>query len=972
MRMSKLVALLNGAAVMAVIPFQAAMAQPSQSETNTAEEPVGASKKAESAVDAAEEGPIITVTGSRLITSGNNSPTPVTVMSTEELAATTPSSIYDGLRTLPVFLPSGGQRTAGKADSNNSGSFLDLRGLGPNRVLVLLDGKRVPPTTTSGAVDTNILPQMLIQRVDVVTGGASAVYGSDAISGVVNYIIDRKFNGVKVQGQAGISSRGDAARQRLGIAAGIDLFGGRGHIEGSYEYYNSEGITSQKARENSARSYCSAGNGSVNSPRQAELENCLNTLQTYGGLIRSGALVNMKFNESGRLTPFIPGIQTNSATIRLGGDGVYNSSNSLLSSLETHQAFARFDFDVTDNVHFYAQGGYSRSRNSNNYQDVYLFDVRINRDNAYLPEHLSLSELTAVNAGMSSEQAFTFGRRMLDIPNFRTRSETDNIFINSGLSGDLGSSFSWELSYIFGRNEQQVTNIDNPNTARLFAAMDAVRNPAGEIVCRASLTDPEAFPGCMPLDIFGQGFADPEAWAWTRNDTDFTLTHKMHDVQGSIAGTLFDNWAGPVRIAVSGEYRHIRLDNTTDFPTSPVVCTALSTTSCGASVYKLEYVQSTVAPAHASQSVKEGAVELNIPLLTDFALAKELNLSLAGRYTNYSTVGSVKTWKAGIDWHVSDDLRFRGTLSRDIRAPTLYDLHGPVSTGTTAFTDQHILACPAINPNCSDPLPLLGATVVRTQGNPNLEPEKADTMTVGVVYRPHWLPRFGIALDYYKIDIGNAIATLSGVNSTVQTLCEASGGTSVYCSLYIRPLPFSDRTPANFPTVILSQPVNVARTKTHGVDGEINYSFDALGGEFKLRGLVSYQPSYTTVQFPTEPVVQLAGVADQPDWRTTAFLSYQSGPLTLSTQTRWRSAVRYTKDPRIIMVGTPTVEAVSFTNATLSYRFGESGGVDGEWFFNIENIFDKNPPVYSDGPGKALAMDDIIGRYFTSGFRIHF
>lgn len=975
MRKTTLMALLSGGAIAIITPFQAVKAQ-------AAEVPDGNRESTQSAGNvgpdsasntATAEDQAITITGSRLITNGNNSPTPVTVVSAQELTTTTPSNVYDGLSKLPAFLPSGGQRITGKADANNSGSFLDLRGLGSNRLLVLFDGRRVPPTTTNGSVDTSILPQMLMERVEVVTGGASAVYGSDAVSGVVNYIIDRRFDGLRVQGQAGIASRGDAARQRLGVAAGTGLLGDRAHIMGSFEYYNSDGIENAEARENSSRYYCTTGNGSAALPLQTELEDCRLTLQTLGGLIRSGPLANFQFDSAGRLVPFVVGLPTNTATTRIGGDGVRPSGlPSILAALRTYQAFGRFDFDITDDVHFYAQGSYNQSRSSNNYNLVYLFDVRINRDNAYLPSHLTPAELAAINAGPSSDRAFNFGRRMVDIPNFSTRSETDNVFFNSGLSGSLGE-FRWDFSYVFGRNDQKVTNVANPNVARMFAAIDAVRSPTGEIVCRVTLTNPGLFPGCQPLDIFGQGFASREAWAWTRNDTDFTLTQTMHDFQGSISGTLFNNWAGPVRVALSGEYRDMKLVNSTDFPTRPASCVGLSTTTCGTSTYQLEYLEATTSRANASQSVREGAVELSIPLLSDFLIARDLNVNLAGRYTDYSSVGSVTTWKVGIDWQITDDLRFRGTRSRDIRAPTLYDLAGPVSIGTTAFTDQHILSCPAIDPNCANPAPLLGATTTSTQGNPGLQPEKADTLTFGVVYQPHWLPRLSISVDYYEIDIANAIATLSGVNNTVQTLCEASNGASVYCSLYVRPLPFSDRTPANFPTTIIIQPVNVARTRTYGIDGEINYSFAALGGEFRLRGLVSYQPTFTTVQFPNEPIVELAGVADRPEWRAVGFVSYRSGPFTISTQTRWRSSVRYTRDPRINTVGIPTVGAVSFTDINLSFRLPRSTAQDAEIFLNIENAFDTNPPVYSSGGASAsLQSDSILGRYFTAGFRLHF
>ena len=208
----------------------------------------------------------IIVTGSRLIRNGNDSPTPVTMVSTEQLATASPANIPEALNKLPVFSGVNGQRLSFALGQNIAGNYLNLREFGAVRTLLLLDGKRVPPTTADGLSDANLLPQMLVRRVDVVTGGASAIYGSDAITGVVNFVLDDRFEGVKVQASNGISDQGDYRQTRLGAAFGTRLFGDRGHLIGSFEYFDNPGLINTDKREVTRRSYFTTGSGTTANP----------------------------------------------------------------------------------------------------------------------------------------------------------------------------------------------------------------------------------------------------------------------------------------------------------------------------------------------------------------------------------------------------------------------------------------------------------------------------------------------------------------------------------------------------------------------------------------------------------------------------------------------------------------------------------------------------------------------------------
>ena len=313
----------------------------------------------------------VTVTGSRVIINGNDAPTPVTVVNVEEMLVTKPSTIAENLADLPAFSGSRGATNLPNNSGPNQGDAvagLNLRNLGGLRALILYDGHRVPPTTADGYVDVNMLPQMLLQRADVVTGGASAVYGSDAVTGVINFITDTKFKGTKFNLQRGVSSYHDDQSYQLGIAWGKDLFAGRGHIEGSYQRHNDSGVLH---RLSSGRSWLNPlwtlqGDGSAALPYHLQ-DNVRITIATFGGLIvcptASGTpgnpatcqvggvnrpLVGQTFDENGVLSPFQSGPTGPAAglangTIQIGGDGAYFDAPTLKSATKLDQFFSRFD-----------------------------------------------------------------------------------------------------------------------------------------------------------------------------------------------------------------------------------------------------------------------------------------------------------------------------------------------------------------------------------------------------------------------------------------------------------------------------------------------------------------------------------------------------------------------------------------------------------------------------------------------------
>ncbi|MGH2448681.1 MAG: TonB-dependent receptor plug domain-containing protein, partial [Chloroflexota bacterium] len=358
--------MLSGAAAMVLASLASAQgAQATAAATATAQLAAAATADAQATIVAANTGQPanveqlqeVTVTGSRVIQSGLDSPTPLTSINMGSMSELQPTTVADQLNDLPTFSGSRNQFTnastgnlgTGPAAPNPSANVLNLRNMGYLRTLVLYDGKRVPATSPDGTTDVNMIPQMLLQRVDIVTGGASAVYGSDAVTGVVNFITNTHFTGLKVQANAGISGDYDDRTYDQGVAWGKDLFGGRGHFEMSLENRSDPSILYRNQRQWGRDVWTMQGAGAAADPYRL-VENTRIGTSTFGGLITSGPLAGQQFTSDGYLAPCVTGSPTGTKGIYSGGCGAYNNS-SFAASLQMDQAFARFDYDFSDSVH---------------------------------------------------------------------------------------------------------------------------------------------------------------------------------------------------------------------------------------------------------------------------------------------------------------------------------------------------------------------------------------------------------------------------------------------------------------------------------------------------------------------------------------------------------------------------------------------------------------------------------------------
>lgn len=923
---------------------------------------------AESQAAAGAEDEIV-VTGSRIRNPGYQAPTPVTAVDAQQLLSTTPSTIADGLRELPALTGQsiqGGRYYCCAAGTAAAGAFLELRQLGPNRTLVLLNGNRVAPSTSSGLVDANVLPELLLDRVDVVTGGASAAYGSDAVAGVVNYITDDDFGGLRANLQYGISRYSDDQQIKAGLAGGMSVLDGRGHVIVSFEHFEADGIDSLLDRPQSAQLWALAGSGTLASPYFNVADTRFYT-GTTGGLIVSSNGLPINFGSAPLAgTQFLPGgaygpmnfgtVLPPGAPNAVGGDG-YSPSGAMqpLGQSETNRLFARFDYEFSPAVTGYLQvtaalnnaqnqyGWPAFSANSGTLLEVFT-------GNPFLPAGL---QSTMTTNGYNS---FFMQRSNREGGASYNTTDTTYYDLSAGLAGDLAGDWTWDGHLSHGQTEQEGAEHNAVNVARLHAAIDAVDNGSGQTVCRVTLTSPGSiYDGCVPINLFGFGAPSQAALDYITGTNENTTTSAETVLAFNAQGTLFEAPAGPVSVAAGVEWRTRELSGTSnDVATSQIdpatirgrainvtLCPTL--TSCRYGGWQQGNVG---AQQEVSDTVQEFYVETIAPIVAN------LEFNGAFRYTDYSNSGGVNTWKLGLTYEPISDLRFRMSRSRDIRAPNLYELFASPSTGFAAFT---------INPFTGNQIPTIPTITV---GNPDLQPETGDTWTIGTVFRPSFLPGLTASLDYYDIELTDGIVT---GRTVTQVLNDCFNGDATACAQIV-----GDPSTDNITSVSLLK-TNANVQNRSGIDFDLTYTHPVGTGDLSFRLLAGYVDEANSVSGSV--VTQYVGLSTpgMPEWRGQFAVTYDQGPFTITLQERYIGSMRKVGPAGGGVFEDPTLDAVFYTNAYAAYNF-DAGGGRMQLYGTINNLFDQEPPLlpttlagvgYPTVPG----LYDLDGRYFTVGIR---
>jgi iron complex outermembrane receptor protein len=862
----------------------------------------------------------VVVTGSLIQRAGFDAPTPTTVVGSVDLRQGDRPNIAEVLDDLPQFRATSTPATT-TGNTNNSASSADLRGLGSNRTLTLLDGHRF-----AGSGDLNTIPQSIIKQVDVVTGGASAAWGSGAVSGVVNIILNDNFTGLTVGADGGESSRSDGARYGYNATYGTNFLDDRGHFMIAGEYLKDEGAFDRPSRPNLLAQIFQ------NSAGQLSLQTPVNyTIINTGGVIVGGKAGMQVFNHDGSLSPLILGSQT-AGNFTVGGNGQTLYDYLAVSSpYQRANLFTRASLDLNADTKVWMDVAYSDVWGSFPFFPATpIFSVKA--DNPFLTP-AARAQLTALGATFP----LTVGRILTDVGSegyLGYKSDRQDIDVSIGIDGGLGHGWTYSAYYGHGELRDDEHLFNQQITANFANAIDAVTGPAGTPVCRVNAVT-VTVPSCVPINLLGSGNVSAAAAAYSFGAAQAVTTQKLDTAGVVFRGQPFATWAGPVDLAVGAEYR--KQSQANDY---------VDPTSLAGGFTSLNF-----APVAGSFDVKEGFGEVNVPLL-DLPDMLHIEANGAARYSDYSNSGGIWSWKYGATARVEQDLLLRGTYSRDIRSPGISELFSTKGTNIGNAQD-----------------PFVGQTqanvVSFTGGNANLVPEIGHTLTVGGSYSPHYVPGLSVSIDYYDIDIKNAISTLS-LQDTLNGCFERNPKDPTCGGIIARA---ADGTIASVARTYL----NLADYRTQGIDIEASYQMpidrlvSSWDGSLRFRYLANHVNELLVNDGVR--VTDVAGVVgdtttfDTPKWRQTASVTYQNKDLSVDLRLRYVGGGIFSK--QLGANGQPIsnndIDARTYTDIGARYTIRNA-----TLYASIDNLFDVQPPFTT----YATPFYDMIGRYYSAGLKL--
>ena len=890
----------------------------------------------------ASTGGDIVVTGSRIRSPSLSAPVPITTVSVAELTNTGDVSLGDALNDLPSLRSTFSQGNSTRFIGTAGLSLLDLRGLGTERTLVLVNGKRhITSSPGDYQVDTNTIPVDLLERVDVVTGGSSAVYGSDAVAGVVNFILKRDFEGISLKGQSGISSRGDRGSYFVSGTYGKNFADGRGNVAVSGEYAKSNalyftdrdsltGAFSGRCQFQTVEPTGGEPNGTDGIIDTAFFCGVRNGAISDGGTVgRTGPGTYLRFAPNGDLINETAGqnFEVGGSGNIIGGTGsTLRNTGQLAAGLDRYAINLLAHFDVVDAFRPFVEAKYVRI-NANQEGQPSFFQGSIpgffggGSNLSCNNPFLNAQALAALRAnGRCANVAtgtFTISRFNVDFGGRGEEHVRETYRVVGGVEGTFNGDWNYELSANYGRLDTKLKSLNNlrlfdldGNDDGFLLALNAQRNAAGQIVCavNADAITTNDRPDCVPINVFGNGAPSAAALAFVNTDARRVEKATEFVALGSVTGDLsqvFELPGGPIAFALGAEYRAEKASSSFD-----------ELTASGGTF--LNAIQPFTPP---KLTVKEAFGEISIPLLKDFTLAKELTISGAARVSDYNTaVGTVWAYNLQGIWAPVSDIRFRAAYATSVRAPTQSDLFSPFSQNFAQLTDP----CDSINisigsraANCAAagvpatvnaalaaacantavPGVVVGSPFVnctaRTSstgfvsgGNPTLTEERGKSLTLGAVFQPRMLPGLSVTVDYYKIKVNSLISALGA--QQIINLCYGSdsGINNPFCATV-------NRDPATglfVEPAVISGGVNFAAQKTKGVDIDVAYRRTLANGDrFSFRGIATRVIRIDNFTDPTNAQVpdrQLSELGD-PKWAANFNAGYDFGVIDLSYSLRF-------------------------------------------------------------------------------------
>jgi outer membrane receptor protein involved in Fe transport len=956
------------APVLAQAPEAAASESPAKTQSIAPTAPVAVSDAA------AQE---IVVTGSRLATGGFSTPTPVTVLNADRIAKLGITNVGDALAQLPSFRASTSRSSvSGGANifaANAGATIADLRGLGASRTLVLVDGRRFVPSTTQGTVDLSLIPTLLVERSEIVTGGASAAYGSDAVSGVVNIIINKKLQGIRGSIQYGESEHGDGKDYLAQFAAGTSFGEGRGHVVFGAEYEKDKGTGGCYTRDFCGNEIADLTGvpGANGRPAHNITTNVRTATLTPGGLItatinaagvrtaaKGGPLSGIQFAPDGSPVPFVYGANANTL-FQEGGSGAGLNTffgDPLLSIPVTrYNGYAHAEYEFSDAFTGFVEASYGHSAGYTRGAEIRDIgfpvggDV-IRIDNPYLPS--SIKTIMAAN-GVTG---LAIGKIGIDFGTTDSTVTRDTYRIVGGASGGIGGSWKYDAYVQYGSNDYSQKTINDRINANFNKAIDVVTGTNGAPICRinADAITTNDDPACVPLNILGQGQYTPAAKNYSFGTALQKSTLQQTVVAANVRGDLIRNWAGIIPVAAGVEFRNDSLATNVD----PI------SAANGFYIFNATNTAGRV-------KVAEGYLESTIPLLKDSPFGRSLDLNGAVRRTYYRTSGlgtrnkfSATTWKIGAVYRPIDILLLRATKSRDIRAPNSSELFTSPVAGLAAIYDSKTGTTPFVQT-------LAG-------GNVKLRPEKADTFTVGATLQPRGaLNGLRLSVDYFDVRIHGAISTLPA--ATIVQTCNDSGAAGI-CGLVTR-----DPSNGLLQSVSVLN-LNLNRVRQNGLDFETSYrvplSRFGIGGDgenaLDLRVLATRTLHLTnsSVTYDRAGDNSPSGV---PSWIVDGMASLSVGRASFTVQGHFLSAGKV--DASLIgpedsgysitlpnSINTNRVPSRFYTTIGGSFDILKSNNRKLQIFGSVVNLFDVKIPPYFNGNANAIYYDNI-GRRYRVGLR---
>lgn len=900
----------------------------------------------ESAVAAEDTQPpleTVNVTASRISRPGYEAPTPTTVLGADELTLRTPNTLANALSHLPQMRNTTNEGTASLQFGQSAGrGYVNLRGLGSNRTLLLFDGVRPVSNSLSGDRDILSLPSALIAQIDVVTGGTSASYGSDAVAGVVNVVVNSRFTGFETEIEGGISGHSDATTGKVTTAWGGPL-GERWHLIASAEVFDRDGLTAD------ARSFATPPAIVPNSNGQRPLRvvrNAYDADQAPGGLILNGPLAGQQFLANGTTAPYVPSSCSVSDPYVLCGSRTNLAATlgtvALTSPQRRVAGFGRLALLGTETFEAHFDALLSRTETSITSLPLetseFGLQLPINvAENAFLPDAVRAQYLAA------GESTIFLGRQNTDEGTFQDVFRQSVASFRAGLRTALGERWTLKANASYGQSDTGERWVNAYSITRFLGAVDSV-SVNGVSTCRinaVTVTD----PSCAPINLFGAGNMSAAAKAYFLGTIDKPLKTYQSEYSLDITGEPFSSWAGAVSVAAGASYREERTRQLNDGVNRGFAFSGY--------------------PAFSGDvNVTEAYTQAAIPLARDVTFARSIEAELAARWVDYSQTGSEWPWKLGLNWQPASGVRVRLTTSKDIRAPNVLETNLPQFLSSIS---------PQVNPLPAG-IPLfnsLGIAPGQTLnvreiggGNPELAPEISRTTSFGIVLQPDTVPGFTASLDHYRIRITDAITTLPA--STIVQECGA--GDANQCAL------IGLAANSTLPTVATIS-LNAQSVETSGLDAEARYDFGLANGEVTIRALANYILEYEQ---------RVRGSATQ-DLR---------GDITLGLPTlQGDLSVQFTRGDTTALVSGTYIGGGD-------YRKGASGDIQNNrvphiWYVDatvdrrlrglcaacsiyasVTNLFDEEPPhpgygIYTNNSAFFIGVPyDRIGRFFKLGLRV--